>query len=76
MQQAVVARQRGRRGRVFGAQVEDVEGRREQQRELQRRADRGEGVGDGVVGGEDGDVEGIVLLGPETAMSAWVVFVF
>lgn len=61
MQQAVVAREVGSRGGVFGAQVEDIEGGREKERELERRADRGEGVGERIVGREDGDVEGVVL---------------
>lgn len=46
---------------MFGAQVEDIEGRGEQQRELQGRANRCERVGERVVGREDGDVEGVVL---------------
>lgn len=61
MQEAVVAREVRRRGRVFGAQVKDVEGGGEEEGELQGRADRGEGVGGGVVRREDGDVEGVVL---------------
>lgn len=48
-------------GRVLGAQVEDVQGRGEEQRELEGRADWLEGVCGWVVGGEDGDVEGVVL---------------
>lgn len=73
MQQPVVAREHGRRGGgaagggggLLGAEVEDVEGRGEEERELQWRADRLEGVGLRIVRGEDGDVERVVLVGLE-----------
>lgn len=82
VQEAVVARQRATTtsrgtapssspsadGRVLGAQVEDVQGRGEEQGELEGRADGLEGVCGRVVGGEDGDVEGVVL-GEDSSVS-------
>lgn len=62
MQEAHVAGEAdARSGVCFGAQLEDVDGGREEERELERGADGCEGVGCGIVGREDGDVEGVVL---------------